>query len=145
MATHSIRLFPLHFSSRASPCATRFRFHSNTRKTQTLLSEPAWAFRSQAVYVFMTLDRRSLCWARLDSTDVESELMQVCMCVCMYGCMYYVCIYMYVCMYLCIMQVCMCVCLCVCMCVRMHAYMHVCMHLSMYVCIYVFFHVCMYE
>ena len=29
LATHSIRLFPLHFSSRASPCATRFRFHSN--------------------------------------------------------------------------------------------------------------------
>ena len=27
LATHSIRLFPLHFSSRASPCATRFRFH----------------------------------------------------------------------------------------------------------------------
>jgi len=30
LATHSIRLFPLHFSSRASPCATRFRFHSTT-------------------------------------------------------------------------------------------------------------------
>ena len=29
LATHSIPLFPLHFSSRASPCATRFRFHSN--------------------------------------------------------------------------------------------------------------------
>ena len=27
-ATHSIRLFPLHFSSPASPCATRFRFRS---------------------------------------------------------------------------------------------------------------------
>jgi len=30
LATHSIRLFPLHFSSRASPCATRFRFDSTT-------------------------------------------------------------------------------------------------------------------
>ena len=30
LATHSIRIFPLHFSSRASPCATRFRFHSTT-------------------------------------------------------------------------------------------------------------------
>jgi len=30
-ATLSIRLFPLHFSSRASPCAIRFRFHSTTR------------------------------------------------------------------------------------------------------------------
>ena len=28
LATHSIRLFTLNFSSRASPCATRFRFHS---------------------------------------------------------------------------------------------------------------------
>ena len=28
LTTHTIRLFPLHFSSRASPCATRFRFHS---------------------------------------------------------------------------------------------------------------------
>ena len=27
LATHSIRLFPLHFSSRASSCAIRFRFH----------------------------------------------------------------------------------------------------------------------
>ena len=28
VATHSIRLFPLHFPSRASPCATRFRVRS---------------------------------------------------------------------------------------------------------------------
>ena len=33
LATHSIRLPPLHFSSRASPCATRFRFHSNAGYT----------------------------------------------------------------------------------------------------------------
>jgi len=31
LATHSIRLFPLHFSSRASPCAIRFRFNSTAR------------------------------------------------------------------------------------------------------------------
>ena len=31
--THSIRLFPLHFSSRASPCATRFHFHSTCGRT----------------------------------------------------------------------------------------------------------------
>ena len=30
LATHSIRQFPLHFSSRASPCATRFRTSSTT-------------------------------------------------------------------------------------------------------------------
>jgi len=33
LATHSIRLFPLHFSARVSPCATRFRFHSNAGYT----------------------------------------------------------------------------------------------------------------
>ena len=37
LATHSIRLFPLHFSSLASPCATRFRFHS------TKLSASSWS------------------------------------------------------------------------------------------------------
>jgi len=31
MATHSIRQFPLHFPSRASPCAIRFQKHSTTR------------------------------------------------------------------------------------------------------------------
>ena len=30
LVTHSIRLFPLHFSPRASPCAIRFRFHSTS-------------------------------------------------------------------------------------------------------------------
>ena len=30
LATHSIRLFPLHFPSRASPCAIRFQTHSTT-------------------------------------------------------------------------------------------------------------------
>ena len=29
LATHSIRQFPLHFPSRASPCATKFRTSSN--------------------------------------------------------------------------------------------------------------------
>jgi len=29
LATHSIRQFPLHFPTRASPCATRFRTSSN--------------------------------------------------------------------------------------------------------------------
>ena len=39
LATHSIRLFPLHFSSRASPCATKFRFHS-TNVSEEVLSFP---------------------------------------------------------------------------------------------------------
>ena len=37
LATHSIRIFPLHFPSRASPCAIRFRTRYNTllRRKQT--------------------------------------------------------------------------------------------------------------
>ena len=35
LATHSIRQFLLHFPSRASPCATRFRTSSNTRDTKS--------------------------------------------------------------------------------------------------------------
>ena len=31
LATHSIRQFPLHFPSRASPCAIRFQTHSTCR------------------------------------------------------------------------------------------------------------------
>ena len=31
LTTHSIRQFPLHFPSRASPCAIRFQRHSTTR------------------------------------------------------------------------------------------------------------------
>ena len=37
LTTHTIRLFPLHFSSRASPCAIRFRFHYTT----IVLARPA--------------------------------------------------------------------------------------------------------
>ena len=38
LATHSIRQFPLHFPSRASPCATRFQTSSNTYVSLGLLS-----------------------------------------------------------------------------------------------------------
>jgi len=38
LAAHSIRLFPLHLSSRTSPCATRFRFHSTAAMTTTVLT-----------------------------------------------------------------------------------------------------------
>ena len=31
LATHSIRKFPLHYPSRASPCAIRFQTHSTNR------------------------------------------------------------------------------------------------------------------
>ena len=46
LATHSIRLFPLHFSSRASPCATRFRFHHTAYHPRRLESPttPVWEY-----------------------------------------------------------------------------------------------------
>jgi len=37
MATHSIRQFPLHFPSRASPCAIRFQTHSTPANHHGLL------------------------------------------------------------------------------------------------------------
>ena len=36
LATHSIRQFPLHFPSRASPCATRFRTSSTTSDVRSV-------------------------------------------------------------------------------------------------------------
>jgi hypothetical protein len=36
LATHSIRQFPLHFPSRASPCAIRFEMDSNTNTSCSL-------------------------------------------------------------------------------------------------------------
>jgi len=38
LATHSIRQFPLHFPSRASPCAITFQLDSNTNKCTILQS-----------------------------------------------------------------------------------------------------------
>jgi len=52
LATHSIRHFPLHFSSRASPCATRFRFHSNTGLTVPSQAEDCWLPTPFATFPF---------------------------------------------------------------------------------------------
>ena len=52
LATHSIRQFPLHFPSRASPCATRFRKSSthNNPFSRLLLAHPSYQhFPSRAV------------------------------------------------------------------------------------------------
>ena len=45
LATHSIRQFPLHFPSRASPCAIRFHTHSNNEHLCT-----AGPLRIQSLY-----------------------------------------------------------------------------------------------
>ena len=42
LATHSIRFFPLHFSTRASPCATRFRFHSTRFSEKSYVQCTIW-------------------------------------------------------------------------------------------------------
>jgi len=40
LATHSIRQFPFHFPSRASPCAIRLQTHSTTHKAACVTSQP---------------------------------------------------------------------------------------------------------
>jgi len=54
LATHSIRQFPLHFPSRASPCAIRFRTSStNFRRLLTETSRVSViADPKQRVFVF---------------------------------------------------------------------------------------------
>ena len=63
LATHSIRQFPLHFPSRASPCAITFQLDSTSRNMQLikhmqfffqrtyigLLCQKIWAFSSTVV------------------------------------------------------------------------------------------------
>ena len=51
LATHSIRQFPLHFPSRASPCATRFRT-SSTNLTTTCV-EVCWMIKVTLVVVLL--------------------------------------------------------------------------------------------
>ena len=48
LATHSIRKFPLHFPSRASPCAIRFQTHSTTTELETTFfaTPPSTYFKS---------------------------------------------------------------------------------------------------
>ena len=43
LATHSIRQFPLHFPSRASPCATRFR--TSSKRVKESRNSPGVAHR----------------------------------------------------------------------------------------------------
>jgi len=56
LTTHTIRLFPPHFSSRASPCAIRFRFHytNGWRYSAPLSSVRSvyWFWRSALSSVF---------------------------------------------------------------------------------------------
>jgi ribosomal protein L31 len=54
LATHSIRQFPLHFSSRASPCAVRFQLDSTSNKQEvnTWLSPSAFSYFTKNVNTF---------------------------------------------------------------------------------------------
>ena len=42
LATHAIRIFPLHFPSRASPCAIRFQTRYTTRSSSINLHAPSY-------------------------------------------------------------------------------------------------------
>ena len=48
LATHSIRIFPLHFPSRASPCAVSFRFSSTDHCLVVANVRERWAVIKQA-------------------------------------------------------------------------------------------------
>ena len=59
LATHSIRQFPLHFPSRASPCATRFQ----TSSTCKLINwyRTTWYLLCYIVLTLCLINRGSLC------------------------------------------------------------------------------------
>ena len=48
LATHSIRQFPLHFPSRASPCAIRFQTHSTCVQCNTRINNELFRKRNEA-------------------------------------------------------------------------------------------------
>ena len=50
LATHSTRQFPLHFTSRASPCAIRFQTHSTQNLAPTGIRSPDRPARRQSLY-----------------------------------------------------------------------------------------------
>ena len=63
LATHSIRLFPLHFSFRASSCATRFRFHSTALSLPSGRKRPTAALKCHSTkcslpHIFIFLSYR---------------------------------------------------------------------------------------
>jgi len=72
LATHSIRQFPLHFPSRASPCAIRFQTHSTytqvLRNIETLVGVgqkkkkmgQQWMPRAKKIFPCATLGARAI-------------------------------------------------------------------------------------
>ena len=82
MATHSIRQFPLHFPSRASPCAIRFRTSStfyrslNTAADRTPTQDPTSWCVIDPVMSFENQRNPSVVttyWNRLASTTTSSH------------------------------------------------------------------------
>jgi hypothetical protein len=113
LATHSIRQFPLHFPSRASPCAITFQLEFTAT---TLRDERRW-LRFKRILLEMWLYIQCMC---------VCLCVYVCFCVCLYVCMH-VC--NYACMYVLCMYVGMHARMCVCV------YVHVCTYVCMYVCV----------
>ena len=70
LATHSIRLFPLQFSSRASPCVTRFHFHSTT--------DP---FPRRSISIILPSVRPTTTWLQINkSQNISSPSLMPCLC-----------------------------------------------------------------
>ena len=64
LATHSIRIFPLHFPSRASPCAIRFRTSYNIGWTVPSQNEACLATHSIRLFPLHLSSRASPCATR---------------------------------------------------------------------------------
>jgi len=54
LATHSIRIFPLHFPCRVSPCAIRFRTRYTTIMYSSSESETSCSFHNCSLWQFTT-------------------------------------------------------------------------------------------
>jgi len=57
LATHSIRQFPFHFPSRASPCATRFRTSSTTLPGRLCITEVESVYRAVRTECLHKIDK----------------------------------------------------------------------------------------
>ena len=87
LATNSIRQFPLHLPSRASPCAITFQLDSNYSRYAQLNS-----FHWMWILILVTeqeLDARDVRLPPRSRRDVRcSALCVMCVCVCVRACVY---------------------------------------------------------
>ena len=86
MATHSIRLFPLHFPSRASPCATRFRTSSTYTamfiNTSLHLIQVGYTYIHTHIHIYIYIYTRTHTHTHIYIYIHTHTCVCVCVCVC---------------------------------------------------------------